>query len=137
MSRDREPTPLRASTSQVGAVVDVEALEQLQHEVERRARRWVVQLAGRLATWLGLPIAGATGGYMAARPEQEPAPTHREQPSSGPEPLPSSPPSECTPSEHRELVEAADRAARDARTAVDACNEMARLCDPPTRNRDP
>jgi hypothetical protein len=134
VSRDREPTPLRASTSQVGAVVDVEALEQLQHEVERRARRWVVQLAGRLVTWLGLPIAGATGGYMAGRPE--PAPVHREQPSSGPEPLPSHPPSECTPSERSEILEAQHRASRDARTAVDACNEMARKCDTP-RTRDP
>jgi hypothetical protein len=74
---------------------------------------------------------------MAARPEQEPAPTHREQPSSGPEPLPSSHPlNECTPSEQRELVEAQHRATRDARTAVDACNEMARKCDTP-RTRDP
>ncbi len=135
MSRERDPTPLHPSKSQVGAAVDVEALEQLQQEVERRARRWVVQAVGRMATWLGLPIAGATGGYLAARPEQEPAPAHREQPSSGPEPL-THPPRECTPSEQRELVEAADRAASDARTAVDACNEMARKCDV-TKNRDP
>ena len=131
MSREREPAQLHPSKS---GTLDVDALEAVQREVEARARRWVVQLAARLATWLGLPIAGATGGYMVARPE--PAPVHREQPASGPEPLPSHPPSECTPSEQRELVEAQDRASRDARTAVDGCAEMARKCDT-TRNRDP
>lgn len=122
MTREREPTQLRPSQS---GTIDAEAIEAMQREVEARARRWLLALAGRLATWLGLPLAGATGGYLAAHD----SPTAREQPASGPNPPDPLDPTQCTPAEREQLLEAERRASRDARTALDVCRDAVERLD--------
>jgi hypothetical protein len=104
---DPTPTPIRPGASTASGQIDVA-------EVEAHARRLIVSLVGRIATWLGLSGAGAGVGYLAAH--QPEAPVHREQPATGPEP-------ECTPS--ADLIDAELDTQRDARLAVDACRELA------------
>ena len=113
---DSEPTPIRASQSR--ADLDAAALADLHAEVARarRVAAWVVGVA----RWLGLPSLGALGAWIGLRqpePLPESAPQHREQPASGPKPA------ECQPS--ADLIDAQERASRDARNAIDACDAMA------------
>ena len=115
MSHD--PTPIRPGASQAGAPIDPAALDQLQAEVGRRVRAAALTWAARIATYFGLPLASAGGTYYATRPAE--APVEREQPASGPEPKPA----ECPPS--ADLIDAQERASRDARNAIDACDAMA------------
>jgi hypothetical protein len=121
---DPTPTPIRPGASTASGQIDVEALEQLQAEVDRRARRWVTQAVGKLATWLGLVGGGAGTTYYATRPAD--APTPREQPASGASlPAQDHEPRarECPPS--ADLIDAELDTQRDARLAVDACRELA------------
>ena len=134
MARDHEqhPTPIRhPGASQTGRI-DVEAIEHLQAEVEARARRYFVALLARLAQWIGVPSLAALGGYGFASSAQPDQPQHREQPASGPEPQPEPRPQphalECTPAEREQLLEAEQRASRDARAAVDAMHAMRDAC---------
>lgn len=131
MSREPDPTPIRPGAT--GSFSSAELEQRLADEqriADAAIRRWLLAAARKIATLLGLPLAGAGTGYMAAS-AREHAPVERQQAPSGPAPLD---PTECTPGEQRELVEAEDRAARDARAAVDACNAMADACRPHPRD---
>jgi hypothetical protein len=109
-------------------------LDELQAEVAR-ARR-IVSWIMAAARGLGLTSLGAFGTFLAVggRPADEGAPQHREQPASGPEPQPEPRPQprthalECTPAEREQLLEAEQRASRDARAAVDAMHAMRDAC---------
>ena len=116
---DHEPTPIRGA-SQSRTDLDAAALDQLQAEVARRVRAAALTWAARIATYFGLPLASAGTTYYATRsPEHVETPVEREQPASGPEPKPA----ECQPS--ADLIDAQERASRDARNAIDACDAMA------------
>lgn len=120
MARDHEqtPTPIRHPGASQTGKIDVEAIEQLQAEVEARARRYFVALLARLAQWLGLAGIGGLGGYGIAATSQADDPQQREQPASGPEPTPV----ECPPS--ADLIDAQEQASRDARKAIATCREL-------------
>ena len=91
-------------------------LDELQAEVARRVRAAVIVWLGRIGQWVAGLSIGAGGTYYATRSDE---PQHREQPASGPEPKPV----ECPPS--ADLIDAQERASRDARNAIDACDAMA------------
>jgi len=127
VARDHEqtPTPIRPpAASQTGMTLD-----ELQAEVARRVRAAVLVWLGRIGQWVAGLSIGAGGTYYATRSDE---PQHREQPASGPEPQPEPRPQphalECTPAEREQLLEAEQRASRDARAAVDAMHAMRDAC---------
>lgn len=127
MTREREPAPptqLHPGASGTGKV-DAQALADAQAHAELALKRLVLDWVRRIAASLGIAGVGATGGYLAAPDRASP----REQPASGPTPPDPLDPAQCTPAEREQLLEAERRAARDARTALDACRDAVERLD--------